>query len=204
MRFLLIGLLIAPMALSAQHYEHRLKQCIKNFQEGLSNFKKEDAEAEIERRYTVLNECIKGQKFPAFELATHKGTRISNKTLAGKVVLINMWFTKSPTSLAAIPMLNELHEEYKDKDFILISFSADGFAALAAFLKDHPISYHIFEKSRDLINHQFSTVLGYPTNIFLNKKGEVVEYRVGGSVDPAELNKTKEQFKRIIDDELAK
>lgn len=191
-----------PLSANAQHYEQRLKHCIKNFQEGLSNFKKEDAESEIERRYAVLNECIKGQKFPAFELATHKGTRISNKTLAGKVVLINMWFSKSPTSVAAIPLLNELNDEYKDKDFIIISFSADGFAALAAFLKNHPINYHIFEKSRDLINHQFSTVLGYPTNIFLNKKGEVVEYRVGGSTSADELAKTKVLFKRIIDSEL--
>lgn len=204
MRFFLVVLFILPVCVHAQHYEHRLKQCIKNFQEGLSNFKKEDAEAEIERRYAVLNECIRGQKFPAFELTTHKGTRISNKTLAGKVVLINMWFSKSPTSVSAIPLLNELHDEYKDKDFILISFCADGFAALAAFLKEHPINYHIFEKSRDLINNQFSTVLGYPTTIFLNKKGEVVEYRVGGSLDEADLLKTKEQFKRIIEAELEK
>lgn len=202
MRFFIVVLFILPLCVHAQHYEHRLKQCIKNFQEGLSNFKKEDAEAEVERRYTVLNECIKGQKFPAFNLTTNKGTRISNKNLEGKVVLINMWFTKSPTSVASIPLLNEIHDEYKDKDFILISFSADGFAALSAFLKDHPVNYPIFEKARDLINHQFSTVLGYPTNIFLNKKGEVVEYRVGGSVDAGELAKTKEQFKRIIDAEL--
>jgi thiol-disulfide isomerase/thioredoxin len=170
----------------------------------MATIPREDVEGEVQRRYTVLNECIKGQKFPAFALPTHKGSRIDSKDLKGKVVLINMWFTKSPTSVAAIPYLNELHDEYKDKDFVLLSFSADGFAVLTAFLKDHPINYPIFEKSRDLINHQFSTVLGYPTNIFLNKKGEVVEYRVGGSVDADELAKTKEQFKRIIDAELEK
>ena len=204
MRFFVIGLCLFSGLAHGQQYEQTLKRCIKNFQEGISNFKKEDAETEIERRYSVFNACIKGQKFPAFELTTHKGTRISSKAFAGKVVLINMWFSKSPTSVAAIPMLNELQDEFKDQDFVLVSFSADGFAALAAFLKEHPVNYHIFDKSRDLINHQFSTVLGYPTNIFLNKKGEVVEYKVGGSLDADVLTKTKEQFKQIIETELEK
>jgi len=97
-----------------------------------------------------------------------------------------------------------LVDEYKDKDFILLSFSADGTSALIAFLKDHPIQYKVFEKSRNLINHQFNTLLGYPTHIFLNKKGEVVEYKVGGGLKPAELKKTKDEFKRIIDEELMK
>jgi thiol-disulfide isomerase/thioredoxin len=199
-----MSFLMLPLLANAQHYEQTLKRCIKNFQDGMETISKDDAEAEVQRRYTVLNECIKGQKFPAFELPTNKGSRISNKDLAGKVVLINMWFSKSPTSVAAIPLLNELHEEFKDKNFILLSFSSDGFAALSVFLKDNPVNYHIFEKSRDLINHQFSTVLGYPTNIFLNKKGEVVEYRVGGSVEAGQLAKTKEEFRKIIETELAR
>jgi thiol-disulfide isomerase/thioredoxin len=204
MRFLLTGFLLVSWCASAQQYEQTLKRCIKNFQDGMATIPREDVEGEVQRRYSVLSECIKGQKFPAFALPTHKGSRIDSKDLKGKVVLINMWITKSPTSVAAITYLNELHDEYKDKDFVLLSFSPDGFAVLSAFLKEHPINYHIFEKSRDLINHQFSTVLGYPTNIFLNKKGEVVEYRVGGSIVADELVKTKEEFKRIIEGELEK
>jgi thiol-disulfide isomerase/thioredoxin len=199
--FLLI--LVVCTHLQAQSYEQTLSRCIKSFQDGLSNFPRESAEEEIQRRYNVLSECVKGQKFPAFSLVNHKGSRISNKDLMGKVVIINFWFSKSPTSVAAIPMLNELVEEYKDNDFLIVSFSADGFASLSHFLKEHPVNYTIFEKSRDLINPQFSTVLGYPTNIFLNKKGEVVEYRVGGSIKPEELAKMKEAYKRIIDTELS-
>jgi len=201
---LILLLLFLLSAAQAQNYEQRLKQCMKNFHEGLGGFSKESASAEIERRYKVLSECIKGQKFPDFVLHTYDGTRYSSQENVNKVVLLNFWFTKSPTSVAAIPMLNELSVEYKGKDFIILSFSSDGTAALLAYLKDHPVQYKIFEKSRDLINHQFNTLLGYPTNIFLNKKGEVVEYKVGGGLKPAELQKEKEEFKKIIDEELAK
>lgn len=195
---------VVSFSIQAQSYEQVLSRCIKSFQDGLSNFPRESAEEEIQRRYAVLSECVRGQKFPSFSLVNHKGSRISNKDLAGKVVIINFWFSKSPTSVAAIPMLNELADEYKDKDFLIVSFSADGFASLSHFLKEHPVNYTIFEKSRDLINPQFSTVLGYPTNIVLNKKGEVVEYKVGGSTKPDELARTKELYKRIIEAELGR
>ena len=186
----------------AQRYDNSVKKCLENFHEGLSKFSSDKVQEEMERRYEVLNQCIRGHKFPDFTITSHKGIKFSSRELEGKVALINFWFTKSPTSTAAIPFLNELVEEYKDQDFILISFATDGFAVLSEFLKEHPVNYIIFEKSRNLINHQFSTLIGYPTNIFLNKKGEVVEYRVGGSVDESELAKTKEDFKRIIDYEL--
>jgi thiol-disulfide isomerase/thioredoxin len=190
--------------LMAQSYEQVIKKCIKNFHEGLGQFTKDNATTEIERRYDVLNECIRGQKFPAFNLTTYNGSKYSSQENANKVVILNFWFTKSPTSVAAMPMLNELAEEYKDQNFVILGFAADAFTPLSAFLKEHPVKYRIFEKTRDLINHQFNTLLGYPTNIILNKKGEVVEYRVGGGLKPEELAKTKAEFKKIIDEELAK
>ncbi len=201
---MIFGIVFSATFLDAQNYEQTLKQCLKNFHEGLGQFTKEKAAAEIERRYNVLSQCIQGQKFPAFNLTTYNGSKYSSQENINKVVLLNFWITKSPTSVAAIPMLNELTDEYKDKDFVILSFSADGFTALTNFLKEHLVKYRVFEKSRELINHQFNTLLGYPTHIFLNKKGEVVEYKVGGGLKPEELKKEKEEFKRIIEEELAK
>ena len=200
---ILFTLLVASFA-HAQSYEQTLKKCIKNFHEGLGQFTKENANTEIERRYAVLNDCMRGQKFPDFILTTYNGSKYSSKDNANKVVLLNFWFTKSPTSVAIVPLLNELVDEYEGQNFVILSFAADGFAALSSFLKEHPVKYLIIEKSKDLINPQFSTLLGYPTNIILNKKGEVVEYRVGAGLDSADLAKTKADFKRIINDELAK
>jgi thiol-disulfide isomerase/thioredoxin len=198
-----IGWLLSQ-SLYAQHYDKTLNKCIENFREGLGQFTKENAVDEIERRYEVLNQCIQGQKFPAFRMSTYDGHKYSSEENKGKVVLLNFWFTKSQTSVAAIPYLNELAEEYKDEDFIILAFAADAFTPLSAFLKENPVQYRVFEKSRDLINHQFNTLLGYPTNIILNKKGEVVEYRVGGGIKPEELQKSKAHLKRIIEEELNK
>lgn len=188
----------------AQNYERTLKKCIDNFHDGIGQLSKETASIEIERRYAVLSECIKGQKFPDFNLTMYNGSKYSSKQHQNKVVLINFWVTKSKPSVATLPMLNELTEEFKDQDFVILSFASDGYAALSAFLKEHPVKFKVFEKSNDLINHQFKTILGYPTNIILNKKGEVVEYKVGAWIKPEEIQKTKSHFKKVIEVELAK
>lgn len=201
--WVLAGCLLSS-AVTAQQYDKTLKTCIENFREGLGQFTKENATAEIERRYEVLNQCIRGQKFPAFRMSTYDGHKYSSEENKGKVVLLNFWFTKSPTSVAAIPYLNELMEEYKNQDFVILGFAADTFTTLSAFLKENPVQYRVFEKSRDLINHQFNTLLGYPTNIILNKQGAVVEYKVGGGLTPEELLQDKEKMKRVINEELAK
>ena len=203
MRIFFCLLLLLPLTLlHAQQYEKILKKCIDNFQDGLGQFTKERSAAEVERRYTVLNECMKGQKFPAFSLTTYKGNKYSSTENANKVVLLHFWSTKSPTCVAAIPLLNELFETYKDKDFIILSFSSEELGTLNTFLSKHRVRYNVFGKSKNLINHQFSTVLGYPTNILLNKKGEIAEYKVGSSLKPEELKKTKEALVRAIEFEL--
>ena len=197
-------LLVTLSHSQAQGYERTLKKCIDNFHDGIGRLSKETASIEMERRYLVLSECIKGQKFPDFNLTMYDGSKYTSNQHKNKVVLLNFWFTKSKTSVATLPMLNELTDEFKGQDFIILSFSSDGFASLSAFLKEHPVKFKVFEKSNDLINHQFKTLLGYPTNILLNKEGEVVEYKVGAGIKPQEIQKTKSHFKRVIEEELAK
>src|SRR5436190_23910601 len=82
---LLLITLITLSELKAQSYEQVLKKCIKNFHEGLGQFTKDNATTEIERRYDVLNECIRGQKFPAFNLTTYNGSKYSSQENANKV-----------------------------------------------------------------------------------------------------------------------
>ena len=200
----LVIFILSLFGASAQSYEQTLKQCLQNFHEGLGKFSKEQAETEIERRYSVLNECIKGKNFPEFRLHTMHGNTYTSEQTKGKVILLNFWFTKSTNSVALLPMLNEFTEQYDAKEFEILSFCPDGFAIVSAFLKEHPVKYKVFEKTGNLINHQFKAVLGYPTNIILNKKGEVVEYIVGANIKPAELKKLKERLVKIIEEELSK
>lgn len=44
---------------------------------------------------------------------------------------------------------------------------------------------------------------GYPTNIFLDMKGQIIEFKTGGAVDGVGLSKTKEEFKSLIEKQLS-
>lgn len=200
----LIILLFSYHPLAAQQYEQTLKKCVKNFQEGIDAFAKENNAAEIARRYSVFESCMKGQKFPSFKLITYNGEKYSSEESSKKVVLLNFWSTKSPTSVASISYLNDLVQEYTDKEFVVLSFSTEETGTLTEFLKSRPVKYRVFGKSRDLINHQFTTLLGYPTNIILNKNGEIVKYKIGGGLNSEELKSDKAELMKAIDAELMK
>lgn len=63
-----------------------------------------------------------------------------------KVVLINLLFTSCAPCVAEIPMLNQLNQEYVDKDFRLISFATDDKETLYKFLKGTPIDDDTFKE----------------------------------------------------------
>jgi thiol-disulfide isomerase/thioredoxin len=151
-----------------------------------------------------LQECMVGKKFPSFKATAMSGKNYSSTDLTNKVVLINSWFIGCAPCKAEIPLLNELNQEFKDKGFLLLAFSTDKDEHLTEFLKDRSITFDVFSNSKELLDQKLKTTYSYPANIFLNKKGEIVAYSAGGALDEKGLQQTKEKFRKIIMDELAK
>ncbi len=44
----------------------------------------------------------------------------------------------------------------------------------------------------------------YPTNIFLDKNGKIVEFKTGEVLDEIGLTETKQEIKKLIDKEIKK
>lgn len=179
----------------AQTDEFTLGECAKAYFSSNNN--------DLEKQQ-ALRECVVGKKFPTFSATTITGKKYSNTDIKGKVVFITSWFTTCPPCLAEMPILNELNEKYKDKEFLLLSFSPDDDERIRKFLKERPITYEIFPNSEGLIQYRIQTNYGYPTNIIVNKKGEIVEFRTGSPLDQKGLAATKNDFAAIIERELAK
>ena len=158
---------------------------------------------ELIRNNKELRDCMIGKKFPSFRAMSMDGKEYSNLDLQGKVVLLSSWFIGCAPCEAEIPLFNELNQEFKGKGFLLLSFSRDNIGYLANFLKEKPITYAILPNSEELLR-KLKTTYGYPTNIFLNKNGEIAEFSTGGRVDEDGLRLTKATFRAIIMSELAK
>lgn len=195
--FVVSSYVLVDFPANAQTNKYSLSKCASAYYSDSNNVSPGQKEA-------ALRDCIVGKPFPAFSAKTINGKQYSDADLKGKVVLVTSWFASCPPCIAEMPLLEELNKKYEDKGFLLLSFSADDVERINKFLKERPVAYEIFPGSEDLIMHGMQTSYGYPTNIIVNKEGEIVEFRIGSPTDKVGLEATKSDFMAIIERELSR
>jgi peroxiredoxin len=201
---LLLIFLVIETFCYAQSYEEAVDKCTQTFQLGLDPNNIKELESKMEQNLVELRKCIIGLKFPSFTATTIDNTTYTLNDLRGKVVLINLWFIGCPPCVAEIPMFNELQNEFSRKDFVILSFGLDDNKSIEEFIKKHPINFSVFANSSNLITNKFKMTFGYPTNLFLDKDGQLIDFTNGGAMDDVGLKKTKEEFKSLIERELSR
>jgi hypothetical protein len=97
-----------------------------------------------------------------------------------------------------------LQREFSGKDFVILSFGLDDNKSIERFMQKRPIHFSVFANSKELIENKLKMSFGYPTTIFLDQDGKIIDFKIGGAVDEAGLKKTKEEFKNLIEKELNK
>lgn len=115
---------------------------------------------------------------PNFTTKDLAGNTISLEKLKEKVVVMNFWFTHCQPCIEEIPELNTLVEKYKNKeDIVFIAITHDPAPRVIRFLDKHPFQYTIVTDAQDIMDSYI--VLSYPTNIILDKKGNIVYHSSG-------------------------
>ncbi|MBL0940978.1 MAG: TlpA family protein disulfide reductase [Gemmatimonadaceae bacterium] len=136
---------------------------------------------------------------PAFSVTTRDGRVLTQDSLRGRVVLINVWATWCPPCRAEMPALQQLATAYADEPFVLLGASVDRGPATAvdAFLHERAITYPntIVDASQLAA---FGGVRGYPTSFLLDKHG-VVRHTVIGPVAPLTL---RPAIRRLLAEQL--
>jgi len=113
-----------------------------------------------------------GSMAPVFSGTDIEGHTIDLKTLKGKTVIVNFWFTTCAPCLAEIPELNDLVEKYKnDNSVVFIAVTYNSPDAVKAFLKNKPFKFNILAGRTDIIN-QYG-ISGYPTSLVIDKTGNI-------------------------------
>ena len=123
------------------------------------------------------------------------GQPFDQKTLTGKVVLVDFWATWCGPCVAEIPNVLEQYEKYHDKGFEVIGISLDqDRQALEKFVADQKVPWPIlFEESEgDGWQHPLATfygISGIPTVILIGRDGKVITLNARGERLGAELSK---------------
>lgn len=131
---------------------------------------------------------LKEKLSPTFKATDINGRVWDMSTLNDKVVVLNFWFTGCKPCIQEMPLLNQLVDEYKNKDVVFLSLAPENKDVLKKFLTKTPFKYNILPESKEISRNFF--ISGYPTHFVIDKKGIVKKIMIGYSNDIDSLLKS--------------
>ena len=124
---------------------------VESFRNVFSEIQKQQIDSII-REYAEVYEGVLrrrellGKPMPIWG-ADLSGKPIDEKTLDGKVVLLDFWATWCGPCIGEFPHLKLLYQKYKDKGFEIVSFSVDSDQEkLLAYLERNPLPWLVLSK----------------------------------------------------------
>lgn len=116
-----------------------------------------------------------------------KGQIQALKQYAGKTVVLNFWATWCEPCREEMPELSKLHEEYQNKNLVVLGVAIDDVAAISAFSKETKVSYPLF--AADVQGMSIAAGLGndksvLPYTVIIKADGSVAKTYFGRVTKP--------------------
>lgn len=146
----------------------------------LVSLSEKEKEARMERmpKPRESNYFKTGKKINLFTATDINGNKIDLNETAGKIIVINFWFTNCGPCRREIPELNKLVDSFTTNEKILfIGVALDNKDDLQRFLKQFPFNYTIIDDGRGIAT-QYGVKL-YPTHLILDQEGKVYFHTSG-------------------------
>ena len=121
----------------------------------------------------------RGATKAGFRLPTIDGRQLGPGDFKGKVVVADFWATWCGPCYLQADILHRLHAQYPKKDvqFLAIDVGEDE-KTVRAFLAERPIPYPVLLDEEQRVSGDLN-VVGFPTLLIVDKKGEVSYLRTG-------------------------
>lgn len=140
---------------------------------------KEGADEDIS--YTIMADTypaykhfiMEGTEFPQFELVDLEGKKWTKENTKGKTLVVKTWFLRCKPCIEEMPQLNQLVEEYKDReDVAFLSLSLDPKDELEKFLSEREFNYPVIANQKAFIEDTLGFTV-YPTHIIVAPSGKI-------------------------------
>jgi thiol-disulfide isomerase/thioredoxin len=122
-----------------------------------------------------------GKKLPNVKMTSITGRKITNRTLKGKVVIIDFWATWCGPCKAASPVMQKMHAKYGNRGLVVIGanvFEDPQKKDLAKkYAHEHKYTY-TFTVNNDAFAKALG-ITGIPTMLIVDKKGNIARVVVG-------------------------
>jgi thiol-disulfide isomerase/thioredoxin len=114
---------------------------------------------------------------PDFNFEDISGNKLKKKDFAGKVIVINFWFTSCQPCINEMPLLNNLVAAYNDTNVVFIAPALSAKESIERFLKKYQFDYQIVPEQEDYATKL--KVENFPTHIIVDKKGIIRFVEIG-------------------------
>jgi len=124
---------------------------------------------------------IKGdKKAPDFSLKDLNGKKVGLKQFRGKILFLNFWATWCGPCKEEMPSLEVLHQQFKEKSFVLLTISVDyeGEKPVQEFINKHRYTFPVLLDPKCETLDLFE-VKGIPTTFLIDKKGKMIGKAIG-------------------------
>jgi len=130
-----------------------------------------------DRHYRAAQSALKAsdakRKHLDFALSDRSGKTWRLSDLRGQVVLVNFWATWCPPCRKEIPDLESLYQRFAAQGLVVLGISDEQAPKMDAYLKTHPINYHVLLDSDRVVNKQFA-IRGIPKSFVYDRSGMLV------------------------------
>jgi peroxiredoxin len=142
-----------------------------------------DSNADKSIGSTIKNESLtnlkhfnmEGLPLPEFNFTDLNGNKYTNENTKGKTIILKTWFINCKACVAEFPELNELVENYKQRnDMIFLSLAQDSKAELENFLQKKDFEYQVVPNQKEFIDKKLNLQM-YPTHIIVDKNGTIIK-----------------------------
>jgi thiol-disulfide isomerase/thioredoxin len=126
------------------------------------------------------------------------GSAVGSESLAGKIVVVDLWATWCGWCFEGLPLLEKVYQQYKDNDkIVFLAVSKDDLAVTNASVKEafekHQLTLPIARDQAQATDQLFQ-LEGLPTTVVIGADGTVQDYHVGydpnlATALPAKLDK---------------
>ena len=145
---------------------------------------------------TASDPFANGTAAPGFQLESAAGKSVNLSDYRGQVVLLNFWASWCGPCRKEMPILEQLHKQYKSKGFTMVGVNVEPSSADAVnWLKSTPVSFPILFDTDSSVSKLYR-VEGMPNTVIVDRNGKVRYIHRG--YKPGEENEYLDQIRTLI------